>query len=484
MRAYDNPAVNIAFVSGSLKQAQYSNNYMRAFFKSPKFDNMVNKITSESIMLSNGGEIVISPASEKAIRGFRADIVINDEICQMTEDLIFAALGCLQGAETSTSPKQRIFAGTPDNPTHYAADLWRRQEALSPSEREFYLLRIPVRPLFPGDYSIPWISDERYNQQVNAVRQGTITQGQFDVFVNALWSQLNDPVYDPATVRASIRDFPYNPHEHAVQRGIISIDVGVEHPTVACYSYVDSEGFHIVHYQETYGDDYNTIINHIFEDMEIYFDFPVSKYILVEAHFGSTYFMRQIRDKIQCRDDINIIPVSFSHKKEDKILLLKAMMQRGYFHLHTSNLVDDFDTSVKVGIDSIMNLHRTKSNLGSQGSIVKTNDDHHDATLFQVYVSNEFFPINSREQKEIEQAKTRSIDKMFDFGNDEENMQNIGQPEQEGMEIVSKPLFFPSASHSSEDNEDLIFWTDTFADFERAGTHTTDSKNKKRKKKP
>ena len=33
MRAYDNPAVNIAFVSGSLKQAQYSNNYMRAFFK-------------------------------------------------------------------------------------------------------------------------------------------------------------------------------------------------------------------------------------------------------------------------------------------------------------------------------------------------------------------------------------------------------------------------------------------------------------------
>lgn len=461
MRAWDDPSLNMAIVSGSLQQAGYCYDYMNAFLQSPKLDCIVDKINTQGVKFCNGGETIISPASEKFIRGFRAQILVNDEICMMSDELIFAALGCLQGAEGEFTPMQRIIAGTPDNPNHSACALWKKQFLLPPEKRSFLLIRVPMRPVFPGDWSIPWIPDTQYNRRLRELKEGTVSKSEFDVFVNAIWAQLQKPVYQRETLENATVDGAFDPKKNHPLKGCISIDVGVEHPTVACFSFICNDGHHVISYLALTGDDYDTIIESIYEKIDIIYPKSLHKYILIEAHFGSSFFMRLMRDYCANRHDINILPVSFSHQKDEKIMLLKAMMVHGYFHLHLKNSFDPMDYSVQQAIDSIAALQRTVNTVGQLGTIIKKNDDMHDATVFQVYISNEFFPMNvtnTTDIKNLELARMHEIETVYSFYARDES-----KPKQ-------KDSMHPEQNRNDDDDffkrdaETDDFWLKTFDD--------------------
>lgn len=227
------PGIQIGWLGGSKIQAQKGYKYLRYMVENSTMYNKLEGETTqiETRIINDGktGLIGVQAASPKQVRGDRKNILVLDETCEISADIIDAARGQLITAgddDDDTGGAEKIFSKeiymtTPHVLSSKAKELWDRGD---PSHEQ----HIPMVRYNWSAYQCPWISKKKIAHFKNIMDEETFT-----IEVLGQWASPAGNPFKYGDVMASLCDFTDLPAIWEIDRFYMGIDWGDAHQTVA-----------------------------------------------------------------------------------------------------------------------------------------------------------------------------------------------------------------------------------------------------------
>jgi len=239
------PGIRITINSGSMEQSDTLYSYFKDFVEgSDILSKLVDGIPLKKLTKwKHHGWVKALTASPKSVKGKRPDIIVFDEVCEITRQLIADALG---GTWTATMLKI-VMIGTPDKMNHKFYDIQRSTIVVDDETRHdngrtiskagYYIYHCTA-------YDCPWISEE-------AIKEGKkeLDDNNFRIQMLGEFGSSTGTVFDHEDiVAAKIEE--YNIEEiikTLVDRGV-GVDWGYAHKTGVVTCGVDEmDMLHIVY---------------------------------------------------------------------------------------------------------------------------------------------------------------------------------------------------------------------------------------------
>jgi len=293
--------MDIAIVASAEEQTTEFKKHIQRFAKLPIFIRFVKRIYKKKVVYKNGSTTNFYPASERALRSPRNDIIFFDEAARIPTELITSTLPQLVG-----SPLARIyFLTTPAGLTSWAKQQWD-----SP-----YYFKIS------WTYKeCPWMDEDFIELQ-----RASMSKRDFAVEFECKWMPELGAVFPSEAV---YKMFSARQRDVKGKNYILGIDVGRIHNSAAVLLKWDKDGIQVVdafQYVATFKEFINeccNMIQHIDGNITIAYEWaPISYAIL-----------KKLRNELIKRNIHAIVrKVMFANQKERIMNSLAVALEWNYF---------------------------------------------------------------------------------------------------------------------------------------------------------
>jgi len=245
------PKLRITINSGSEKQSRNLYTYFTIFINYSVLSRIVvGKPLKSETQFVHGGWVQALTASPKQSKGVRPDVIIFDEVCEISEQLIVDALG---GTWTATNLKI-VFAGTPDKMGHKFYRIQRNVKLVeddgfdkgrTKSSAGYYIYHWDAT-------ECPWIPPDNIEKA-----KKTLSKSDYTIQIDGNFASGTGSVFDHDCITLCTYDDPDLPKFlspldllHFTETAF-GVDWGFAHPTVVTIGAVDEDD--ILHVIYNYG---------------------------------------------------------------------------------------------------------------------------------------------------------------------------------------------------------------------------------------